>query len=252
MADEKANPEGEESVTPQPPQEGQFTRPPPDLFDDGPLNPRTTPLGMPEVLRAQASQPPRPAAPLGPAPVDLSSFQNVADQIVARPRRNLDGAFSGATEGFVPGPATEPVPGAASLASEGIVHVETTLMPGPLPVAPTPYPDDPAAPLIVQNVVHINVRSVEFRESNTKLDELIRLLRQSNEIAGETRDQLIAEITAGRVILTAPKPDRNLLDVLLVRPLLYLANRGTSAVVGVLADEALHLLLRMLDTPIPL
>ncbi len=141
---------------------------------------------------------------------------------------------------------------AAALSGEGGLAAEATIRPGPVTLVPTQYPDDPAARLVVHNHVYVDVRSVAFRESEAKLDELIHVLRQSNEIAGETRDQLIAEIKAGRELLTAPKPDRNLLDVLLVRPLMYLAEKANSAIAGALADEALHLLLRMFDTHIPL
>src|SRR5205807_479226 len=58
--------------------------------------------------------------------------------------------------------------------------------------------------------ITININSIEFRELNSKLDDVIRLLRGSNEISGETRDQLIAEIKAGRALLQAPKSDPKL------------------------------------------
>ena len=177
------------------------------------------------------------------------------------PRPGANNAALQSTTGEVPPPPVplEEVPSTVgspsaevSFSAQGGLHADTNIIPAPVTVAPTRYPDDPAAPLVVRNYVRINLRSAEFQQSDTKLDELIRVLRQSNQIAGESRDQLVAEITAGRALLTAPKPDRNLLNVLLLGPLYYLADKAGSAVVGVLADEALHLLLRMFDTPIPL
>lgn len=81
---------------------------------------------------------------------------------------------------------------------------DATVVPAPVMIVPTIYPSDPAAPIVVHNYITINVQAAGFREFAANLDVLVRLLRQSNEIAGETRDQLVAEITAGRTILTAP------------------------------------------------
>jgi hypothetical protein len=84
----------------------------------------------------------------------------------------------------------------------------------PFTIIPTVYPQNPSGgTIIVQNHITININSKEFREVAAKLDEVIKLLRGSNEIAGETRDQLIAEIKAGRAVLDAPKPDPKLIEL---------------------------------------
>jgi hypothetical protein len=123
-----------------------------------------------------------------------------------------------------------------------------TLTPAPITIVPTPFPEKLGDPIIVHNQVTVNVQSIEFRELNAKLDAVITLLdRRSNDISGDVREQLKAEISAGRLLLTAPKPDRNWIDLLLLRPLKYLADKAGSAVIGGLAAEALNLLLKMLQ-----
>jgi hypothetical protein len=58
------------------------------------------------------------------------------------------------------------------------------------------------------------------------------------------RDQLSAEINAGTTLLKAPKVNRNWIDLLLVKPLKYIAEKGGSAVIGRLATAALEWLLK--------
>ena len=143
-------------------------------------------------------------------------------------------------------------PASLTVEKPGVGEPPPTLKVERVTIVPTPYPNDPAAPLVVSGYVRIDVRSAEFGELNAKLDEVIRLLNQSNVIVGETRDQLVAEIQAGQRILTAPKPDRNWIKVLLIHPLTYVVLAASGGIIGDHANQALHLLLRMLDTPIPL
>ena len=97
-------------------------------------------------------------------------------------------------------------------------------------------------PSPVENHITINVRTTEFQELTNQLDELLVLLRRSNEIAGESRDQLIAEIKAGRALLEAPKTDPKLVDLFLRRPLRFICKTGSGAIIGVAATAALALL----------
>jgi len=60
----------------------------------------------------------------------------------------------------------------------------------PVSVVPTAYPSEPGGAVLVQNNMTINVNTIEFRGLNSKLDEIITLLRTSNKISGEPRDQL--------------------------------------------------------------
>jgi hypothetical protein len=113
-------------------------------------------------------------------------------------------------------------------------------------IFPTIYPADASGAVTVQNYITINVHSAEFKELNAKIDELLTELTKSNVIAGEVKDKLIAEINAGRTLLSAPKPDRNIIDLLLVKPLLYIADKGATAMIGGLASLLLARLLGMI------
>ena len=64
----------------------------------------------------------------------------------------------------------------------------------------------------------INFQTEEFGRFNKNIEALLAELRQSNEISGELRDQLVSELRAGREIISGPKPQRDLLDLLLVKP----------------------------------
>jgi len=120
--------------------------------------------------------------------------------------------------------------------------VATEVVKATIPIVPTLYPEEPDGAVIVHNHITINIHNVEFREFNSKLDDVIRLLRISNEISGETRDQLIAEIKAGRALLAAPKPDAQLIELLLRRPLLFIGKTASGAIIGVAATAAVALL----------
>jgi hypothetical protein len=120
--------------------------------------------------------------------------------------------------------------------------LETSVIRAAIPIIPTLYSGEPSGGITVQNYITINVRTAEFIELNNKLNELLGLLRRSNEISGEARDQLIAEIKAGRALLEAPKADPKLLDILLKRPLMFIGKTGSGAIIGVTATAALALL----------
>jgi hypothetical protein len=109
-------------------------------------------------------------------------------------------------------------------------------------VTPTLYPAEPEGTVIVENHITINVQSADLRELNAKLDELLSHLRRSNEISGDVRDQLIAEIRAGKALLTAPKPNATLIELLLKRPLTFIAKQVAGTVIGRIAGAALELL----------
>jgi hypothetical protein len=185
-------------------------------------------------------------------------------------RRTRNPPMSGAIEPILPprqastnavvdevGGTVEPFPAAADQANlkaeeELRPSDETTATvvraPPPQAIIPTMYPAEPGGPIIVQNQITINIHSTEFRELNRTLKELLQEMRRSrsNEIAGEVRDQLTAEITAGRTLLTAPKANRNWIDLLLVKPLKYIAEKGGSAVISKLATAALEWLFKLL------
>jgi hypothetical protein len=111
-----------------------------------------------------------------------------------------------------------------------------------VPIIPTVYPSDPTAgTIIVQNYTTIIDRAA-LEEFNSKMTELCELMRRSNEIAGETRDKLLGEIAAGMALLNAPKPDPKMIQLLLRRPLMYVGEKATGAIIGAVAVAALGLL----------
>ena len=133
------------------------------------------------------------------------------------------------------------------LSTTGVVfRASGTVTPPPVSIVPTIYPDSPQGPVIVQNHITINIQSAEFSRFDKNLEALIGELNRSNEISGEVRDQLVSELWAGREIIGAPKPQRDLIDLLLVRPLKWLIEKSGSAMVGKLAGDALEWLIKML------
>jgi hypothetical protein len=123
---------------------------------------------------------------------------------------------------------------------------DTIILPAPVPITPTVYPDSPQGTVIVQNHVTINIQSEEFRRFNKNFQASIDELRKSNEIWGELRDKLLSELRAGEEIITGPKPQRDLIELLLVKPLKWLAEKSGSAVIAKLALDALAWLSKML------
>ena len=151
----------------------------------------------------------------------------------------------------------EPLPAAVSNAPlegrtdarlQGVssMRADAIVIPAPVPITPTVYPDSPQGTIIVQNHITINIQSAEFSRFDKNLEALIGELLGSNEISGEVRDQLVCELWAGREIIGAPKPQRDLIDLLLVRPLKWLIENSGSAMVSKLAGDALVWLIKML------
>jgi hypothetical protein len=151
------------------------------------------------------------------------------------------------TQGVIePPPAAAPQGEEAHLAGGAGMRVDSIPMRAPVPITPTVYPDSSQGTVIVQNYVTINIQSEEFSRFNKNIEALFGELRRSNEISGEVRDQLLSELRAGREIITGPKPQRHLIDLLLVKPLKWLIDKSGLAIVSKLAWDALVWLLKML------
>jgi hypothetical protein len=112
-------------------------------------------------------------------------------------------------------------------------------------ITPTIYPDDPTQQITVENHITINIHSADFRELNANITELLAELRRSNTMAGETGAKLMGEIEAGMAILRAPKPDPKMVELLLARPLKYIADKAAGPVIGACALAALAALGRL-------
>ena len=121
-----------------------------------------------------------------------------------------------------------------------------TGVPKPISIVPTIYPQNPDGSITVQNFITINTHSTDFRAFEDTMGQLLAEMRKSNEIAGEVRDKLVAEIKAGMTILNSPKPDRRVIDVWLIRPLKYILDKAAGTVIGKLAGSALELLIKMI------
>ena len=118
--------------------------------------------------------------------------------------------------------------------------------PEPVTIAPTLYPADRSGVVVVNNYITINFNSVEARQLNAKLDDILQALDQSNTVAGPARDQAKSEIEAGKSLLSAPKANRDWIKLLLINPLKWLAEKAGSAVLQKLAVDALFLLTKLM------
>jgi hypothetical protein len=128
--------------------------------------------------------------------------------------------------------------GAASADAAGTVE-------RPITIHPTIYPQPPGTTVIVINALTINVSGRDYRETRKAITAVIDAVRGSNEMPPEVRNQLTSEMSAGVGILPAPKVDRNLVDLLLVRPLRYVAEKCASVAVAELAKAALKALAKL-------
>jgi len=190
-----------------------------------------------------------------------STKRRPSKRVAAKPKGGASGAFQGlppsasqelsaavqSTQG-VTEPLPAPLEGRIDTRLQGVsgMRAEAVVIPAPVPITPTVYPDSPQGTITVQNHITINIQSAEFSRFDKNLEALIGELLGSNEISGEARDQLVCELWAGREIIGAPKPQRDLIDLLLVRPLKWLIEKSGSAMVSKLASDALGWLIKML------
>jgi hypothetical protein len=130
----------------------------------------------------------------------------------------------------------------------GLQHDQEQLQPvtspaaAKAPISETIYPAEPSGEVVVHNHITIDLHSAVYREFSTKVDDLLTLLRESNEFSGEVRDQLIAEISAGRTLLSAPKADPILIERFFTNPLRYIANKTAGTALAVLTMALMILL----------
>jgi hypothetical protein len=121
---------------------------------------------------------------------------------------------------------------------------------GPISIVPTVYPQEPNGAITGgQNhvTINLNIHGGDFRKFRGTIVDLHEALRGVNAIAPEVREQVIAETSAGTAILEAPKADRGLINLLLIRPLEWLLSTGVGGAVTELAKRALDLLFTMMN-----
>lgn len=126
--------------------------------------------------------------------------------------------------------------------------------PAPLAIKPTIYPMPPGTTVTVEDPVFIDARSTEFRDSKETIERLCLAIQQSNQVASEVGDKLVAELKAGLEYIAGPKPSRNVLDLLLVNPLYAAAVIFAGTAVAELAKLAVKALFKLIspDTEIGL
>jgi hypothetical protein len=122
--------------------------------------------------------------------------------------------------------------------------VETEVIRATVAITPTLYSSEPGGGVVLHNYITINLDSAAFREFNTQMNELLLLLRRSDEISGGTREQLIAEMKAGMEILTSPKPDHKLIDFV-SQATAFVHDRAAGVAIGAAAAVALAALGRL-------
>jgi hypothetical protein len=152
---------------------------------------------------------------------------------VAGPTTVMHGTMLPISAGTPPNPREQQFSGQA-------VNSEASVL-----LTPTGYPSDLSGPITVKNFITININGEDYEKLGETMDRLLVELRQSNTIAGEIRDKLIAEMEAGLKILASPKPDPKLIEVLLIRPLKYIGDKTAGPIIGALALAALAAIGRM-------
>jgi hypothetical protein len=83
------------------------------------------------------------------------------------------------TQGAVEAPpaaVAAPQSGEANLQATSSLASNAIIIPAPIPVTPTVYPDSPQGTVIINNYITINRNGVEFLNFSTKLDALINQL----------------------------------------------------------------------------
>jgi hypothetical protein len=225
-------------------------------------------VGIPGVFRPQPPSPRRKkqskAKTKTPSPAATSSTMGEGGPVRGTTDHSVGVTFNKA-EPIAPRniAATGASAGSAfqSDASETAVTADTTAVTAdtasatvPILIAPTIYPREPGGTISVQNHTHItiNIQGNHFRDFNGTMADLHEALRDANAIGAnaigpEVRQQLIAETSAGTELLKAPKADRGLIDLLLLRPLTWLSTvAGAGERIAELALVALNLLNKMI------
>jgi hypothetical protein len=121
---------------------------------------------------------------------------------------------------------------------------------GTLAIRPTIYPAPPGDMVTVEDPVSINISSPEFHDSKHAIERLCAAIEQSNQVAREVGDKLVAELKAGLEYVAGPKPSRKVLDLLLVNPLYAATAIFAGTTVAGLAKIALKALLKLISPEI--
>ena len=61
--------------------------------------------------------------------------------------------------------------------ARAIIIADAVVIPAPVPVTPTVYPDSPDGKIIVHNHITINAASVDYKNFNIHMDALVKQLQ---------------------------------------------------------------------------
>jgi len=123
--------------------------------------------------------------------------------------------------------------------------MQGTVSPAAIPINQTVYS---AETVIIQNSITINVGDPDVRELKNTLGRLVAAIEGCNELSAEVRNQLRAEITAGKALLEAPKVERNAIQLYLLNSLRWIGEKVAAVIVTQLATRGLELLLKLLGS----
>lgn len=113
----------------------------------------------------------------------------------------------------------------------------------PVTIMPTVYAWGPEAQIVAaQNATVSAAPSAHVRKLQESIDKVLARLDERNDVSPEAKAQLRHEIRAGEELLMAPRADRKLIDLLLTRPLKFIADKAAGGVIGAAAVSALFLL----------
>jgi hypothetical protein len=188
---------------------------------------------------------PETALPLREEKPVIGDATDVVIQIAADRQRRFHAATqSGAIAPLLPLPP-EPS-GSTSPSSESFGGTPGTASPATIPINQTVYS---AETVTIQNSITFNFSNPDVRELNDTLRQLLTAIEGSNEASAEVRRQLSAEMTAGTALLQAPKVEPNAIQLYLINPLKWIAEKFAAVVVADLAKHALELLWKVLSGP---
>lgn len=165
-------------------------------------------------------------------------FQRSVDNLLP-PRAEAANEAAPPTDAIAPASGVSAV---ADLTVATVVSADAKVVPAPVTLGPTIFPQGIGGPVFVADTITINIQGEGYQELKAVLGELTEQIRKSNEAAVEVRRQLTGQLAAGQIIAETPKPDRGALRKYLVDTLRSIVQEFKSQGIRDLAAKALKLL----------
>ncbi|WP_141245450.1 hypothetical protein [Mesorhizobium sp. WSM3864] len=109
-------------------------------------------------------------------------------------------------------------------------------------------PLDPGLAPASDRIVRIDHNRPEYVETVAAIEDAENAAVASNEIDPEERDRIKFELNAGIILLKAQSVRQSAIEAVLVRALKWLAENFAGAALGVVADQALQAVLKLLGS----